>query len=90
MDLAQAFLTPQNATHRQYEALRAYFVDQLPGPEVAQKKTNWLLSLSLPQTAQPWQNRQSGAMRREAALNYNRAARTSPMGVDRAAAADSG
>jgi hypothetical protein len=37
MDLAQAFLTPQNATHRQYEALRAYFVDQLPGPEVAQR-----------------------------------------------------
>lgn len=35
MDLAQAFLTPQNTTHRQYEALRAYFVDQLPGPEVA-------------------------------------------------------
>jgi len=37
MDLAQAFLTPQNATHRQYEALRAYFVDQVPGPTVAQR-----------------------------------------------------
>lgn len=37
MDLAQAFLSPQNATHRQYEALRAYFVDQLPGPEVAER-----------------------------------------------------
>jgi hypothetical protein len=36
-DLAQAFLTPDNATHRQYEALRAYFVEQLPGPEVAQR-----------------------------------------------------
>jgi transposase len=37
MDLAQVFLAPQNATHRQYEALRAYFVDQVPGPEVAQR-----------------------------------------------------
>src|SRR4051794_4320829 len=37
MDLAQVFLTPQNTTHRQYEALRAYFVEQLPGPEVAQR-----------------------------------------------------
>jgi hypothetical protein len=37
MDLAQAFLTPDNATHRQYEALRAYFVEQLPGPEVARR-----------------------------------------------------
>jgi hypothetical protein len=35
MDLAQVFLTPQNTTHRQYEALRAYFVDRRPGPEVA-------------------------------------------------------
>jgi hypothetical protein len=37
MDLAQAFLVPQNSTHRQYEALRAYFVDRLPGPEVARR-----------------------------------------------------
>ena len=37
MDLAQAFLAPQNACHRQYEALRAYFVEQLPGPEVARR-----------------------------------------------------
>ena len=37
MDLAQIFLTPDNATHRQYEALRAYFVEQLPGPEVARR-----------------------------------------------------
>jgi hypothetical protein len=35
MDLAHVFLSPANATHRQYEALRAYFVDKLPGPEVA-------------------------------------------------------
>lgn len=35
MDLAQAFLTPGNTAHRQYEALRAYFVDKSPGPEVA-------------------------------------------------------
>ena len=37
MDLAHVFLTPQNATHRQYEALRAYFVEELPGPEVARR-----------------------------------------------------
>ena len=35
MDLAQVFLVPQNPTHRQYEALRAYFVGQLPAAEVA-------------------------------------------------------
>ena len=35
MDPAQALLVPQNSTHRQYEALRAYFVDGLPGPQVA-------------------------------------------------------
>lgn len=35
MELAQVFLTPRNAAHRQYEALRAYFVEQLSGPEVA-------------------------------------------------------
>jgi hypothetical protein len=37
MDLAHRFLTPQNASHRQYEALRAYFVEQRPGSEVAQR-----------------------------------------------------
>lgn len=37
MDPAQAFLVPQNSTHRQYEALRAYFVDRLPGPQVADR-----------------------------------------------------
>jgi Transposase DDE domain len=37
MDLAQRFLTPQNATQRQYEALRAYFVERLPGPEIARR-----------------------------------------------------
>jgi transposase len=30
-------LTPQNAAHRQYEALRAFFVDRLPGKEVADR-----------------------------------------------------
>jgi transposase len=35
--LAQHFLQPANATHRQYEALRAYFVDGLLGPEVAER-----------------------------------------------------
>ena len=37
MDLARLFLAPQNSNHRQYEALRAYFVERLPGPEVAQR-----------------------------------------------------
>ena len=32
MNLAQLLLTPCNTTHRQYEALRAYLVDRLPGP----------------------------------------------------------
>jgi hypothetical protein len=33
--LAEKFLRPSNATHRQYEALRAYFVEGLSGPEAA-------------------------------------------------------
>jgi hypothetical protein len=37
MDFARVFLTPQNTTHRQYEALRAYFVEQLSAAEVAQR-----------------------------------------------------
>jgi hypothetical protein len=37
MDLAQVFVVPQNSTHRQYEALRAYFVDRLPGREAARR-----------------------------------------------------
>ena len=36
-DLARAFREPANSTHRQYEALRAFFVDHLPGPEVARR-----------------------------------------------------
>jgi hypothetical protein len=36
-DLADRFLVPQNSTHRHYEALRAYFVDRVPGPEVARR-----------------------------------------------------
>ena len=36
-DLTQAFLTPSNATHRQYEALRAFIVDQLPAQEAAKR-----------------------------------------------------
>jgi hypothetical protein len=35
MDPVQAILTPQNATHRQYEALRAFFIERVPGPQVA-------------------------------------------------------
>ncbi len=37
MDLAQLLLTPRNTAHRQYEALRAYLIDRLPGPEVARR-----------------------------------------------------
>jgi hypothetical protein len=37
MDLAQAFVTPRNVTHRQYEALRAYFVEGLAGPAAAER-----------------------------------------------------
>jgi len=36
-DLAQVFLEPSNATHRQYEALRAFFVDHLPSQEAAKR-----------------------------------------------------
>lgn len=32
---AQFFLAPEKTLHRQYEALRAHFVDRVPGPEVA-------------------------------------------------------
>ncbi|MEW5980666.1 MAG: hypothetical protein AB1898_33270 [Acidobacteriota bacterium] len=34
-DLKRFFLQPSSSTHRQYEALRAYFVEQLPSREVA-------------------------------------------------------
>jgi hypothetical protein len=33
--LAQRFLEPSNSTHRQYEALRAFFVDGLPSAQAA-------------------------------------------------------
>jgi hypothetical protein len=36
-DLAQVFLTPRNSTHRQYEALRAYFVDGLSSADAARR-----------------------------------------------------
>ena len=36
-DLARVFLEPKNATHRQYEALRAFFVDELHGKEAAER-----------------------------------------------------
>src|ERR1700757_2470184 len=36
-DLARRFTEPANATHRQYEALRAYFVEGLPGVEAARR-----------------------------------------------------
>ncbi|MGH8302645.1 MAG: hypothetical protein ACRET5_14370 [Steroidobacteraceae bacterium] len=34
-DVERAFLEPVNATHRQYEALRAYYVDRVASKEVA-------------------------------------------------------
>jgi len=34
---ARYFVRPGNATHRQYEALRAYFVEALPSHEVARR-----------------------------------------------------
>lgn len=36
-DLARVFLEPGNPTHRQYEALRAFFVEKLSGAEVAKR-----------------------------------------------------
>src|SRR3982751_2114727 len=35
LTLARRFLEPANSTHRQYEALRAFFVDGLPSAEAA-------------------------------------------------------
>ena len=35
LTLARRFLEPSNSTHRQYEALRAFFVDGLSSAEVA-------------------------------------------------------
>ena len=34
---ARLFLEPANSTHRQYEALRAYFVDRLSNKEAAER-----------------------------------------------------
>jgi hypothetical protein len=36
-ELARLFLEPRNSTHRQYEALRAYFVEALPSAEAARR-----------------------------------------------------
>jgi len=36
-DFARYFVRPGSATHRQYEALRAYFVEALPSHEVARR-----------------------------------------------------
>ena len=36
-DLVRVFLEPSNSTHRQYEALRAYFVDRCPSAEAARR-----------------------------------------------------
>jgi hypothetical protein len=36
-NLARVFLEPQNSTHRQYEALRAYFVEALPSADAARR-----------------------------------------------------
>ena len=37
IDLAQAFLVPKNTAHRQYEALRAFYVEKLASEQVAQR-----------------------------------------------------
>jgi len=34
-DLRRVFLEPASPTHRQYEALRAYFVDEIPSAKAA-------------------------------------------------------
>ena len=36
-DLTAVFLRPTNSTHRQYEALRAYFVEGVPSAEAARR-----------------------------------------------------
>jgi hypothetical protein len=36
-ELERVFLQPANATHRQYEALRAFFVEKAPSQEVAER-----------------------------------------------------
>jgi len=36
-DFSRVFLEPSNATHRQYEALRAFFVEGLPSAEAARR-----------------------------------------------------
>lgn len=36
-DIRRVFLEPANPTHRQYEALRAYFVEGLPSAEAAER-----------------------------------------------------
>jgi hypothetical protein len=36
-NMARFFIQPINSTHRQYEALRAYFVEDLPSAEVARR-----------------------------------------------------
>ena len=35
--MTRLFLQPSNPTHRQYEALRAFFVDELPGKQAAKR-----------------------------------------------------
>ena len=36
-DVSRVFREPTNATHRQYEALRAFFIDGIPGVEAARR-----------------------------------------------------
>src|SRR3954454_17328367 len=37
LTLARRFLEPSNSTHRQYEALRAFFVEGVPSAEAARR-----------------------------------------------------
>src|SRR5437870_9897226 len=36
-NVGRRFLVPQNPTHRQYEALRAYFVESVPSSDAARR-----------------------------------------------------
>lgn len=36
-EFTDAFLVPKNTTHRQYEALRAFYIEELPSKEVAKR-----------------------------------------------------
>ena len=53
LTLARRFLEPSNSTHRQYEALRAFFVDGLPSAEAARSVRLHTRELSRPRPSVP-------------------------------------